>query len=117
MPFAWNSYHGFYGWFLGHASLTRHWKEMHLHPTCSLLCAAMVLDVYQVSLVAVDQVTFREHTFLRSPVEPSPLPGSSPGDVSATFCWGREGGWRYRAQIVPEKTPLQNSLSQFFALS
>lgn len=38
---AWHFYYGLYSWSLRYASLTRHWREVHLHPSCSPLCAAM----------------------------------------------------------------------------
>lgn len=51
----WHFYHGPYTWSLGHGSLTRHWREVHLCTSCNpILCSQVLFDV-QVSLVPLWQ--------------------------------------------------------------
>lgn len=114
MPPPWHSYHELYIWSSGTCLGIWHWREVHLCPCCSPICASMGCLKFRWVFSQPKPSKLKDHMPLRGPVE---APSSSLREnCQQPLLRGKERMMGTHTQLVPEKTSSQNSLSPLFAL-
>lgn len=103
MPPAWHFYHGLCIWTLGHASLTWHWREMHLCAGCSPICASKGCLKFRGVLFQSSKPSDSGNICLWE-VLWKLLALVLDRNVSNPFCWGKGGYWGLTARLASENT-------------